>query len=185
MIEWLKWTAPPAIVITIVSPAYAIQYLTVEQAQKAAFPTASQFVWAPVVYTPDQVTAIEKRVGQKILTQGEQVWDAKLDGQSIGFFIIDYVIGKHQVIDYAVALDMDGRVKRVEILQYRESYGGEISNPDWLAQFVGKTSHDPVEIDRDIRNISGATMSSRHVTEGIKRVLAFYGVCLKDVNQAK
>lgn len=180
--QWMKWTTPPAIIISITSPVYAVQYLTVEQAQKLAFPAATQFVWAPVVYTPDKVTAIEMRSGQKVQSQGEQVWRAEAGGQFLGYFIVDYVIGKHLVIDYAVALDPDGCVKRVEILQYRESYGGEISNPDWLAQFVGKTSNDPLEINRDIRNISGATLSSRHVTEGIKRVLALYEVCLKNVN---
>src|SRR5438552_3130049 len=109
MIQWVKWTVPSAIVFTIASPAYA--YLTIEQAQKAVFPAASQFVWAPVVYTPNQIIAIEKLTGQKVLTQGEQVWEAKRGGQSLGFFIIDYVIGKHQVIDYAVALDPDGHVR--------------------------------------------------------------------------
>ena len=54
------------------------------------------------------------------------------------FFIVDYVIGKHLVIDYAVALSPEGTVKQIEILNYRESYGGEIRNPDWRKQFVGK-----------------------------------------------
>jgi Na+-transporting NADH:ubiquinone oxidoreductase subunit NqrC len=67
----------------------------------------------------------------------------------------------------------------VEILEYRESYGGEISNRSWLSQFVGKTSRDPLELDQDIRNISGATLSSRHVTEGVKRILALYETCLR------
>jgi Na+-translocating ferredoxin:NAD+ oxidoreductase RnfG subunit len=116
---------------------------------------------------------------QKVQTKGEQVWKAFAESRFLGFFILDYVIGKHLVIDYAVALDPQGRVLRVEILQYRESYGGEITNEDWLKQFVGKTSRDPLEIGQDIRNISGATLSSRHVTDGIKRVLALYETRLK------
>lgn len=179
MTEWLKWTVPPAIVASVASPVHATQYLSVEQGQKLAFPAATQFVWAPVVYTPAQVAAIEKLSGQSVLARGEQVWRAQAAGRFLGFYIVDYVIGKHLVIDYAVALDPVGRVIRVEILQYREAYGYQVSNPDWLAQFVGKTIHDPVEDDRDIRNISGATLSSRHVTEGIKRVLALYAVVLK------
>jgi Na+-translocating ferredoxin:NAD+ oxidoreductase RnfG subunit len=179
MTEWLRWTAPPAIVLSLASPVYAAQYLTVEQAQKLAFPTATQFVWAPIVYRPDQVAAIEKLSGEKVMSRGEQVWKAENGNQFLGFFLVDYVIGKHLVIDYAVALTPEGSVKQVEILEYRESYGGEVANPDWLAQFDGKTSHDPLEMNRDIRNISGATLSSRHVTEGIKRVLATYDVCLK------
>ena len=107
------------------------------------------------------------------------MWRALVEDRLVGFFIVDYVIGKHLVIDYALALEPDGRVRRVEIMQYRESYGGEITNPRWLEQFVGKTARDPLQVDRDIRNISGATLSSHHVTEGIRRVLAFYETCLR------
>jgi len=85
------------------------------------------------------------------------------------------VIGKHLYIDYAVALNASGAVQRVEILEYRESYGGEITSPSWLAQFVGKTSASPLSVGNDIRNISGATLSSHHVTEGVKKILGLYG----------
>src|SRR5262249_43701142 len=83
----------------------------------------------------------------------------------LGFFVVDYVIGKHAVIDYSVALEPDGRVKAVEVLEYREAYGSEITSHSWLHQFDGKTSRDPVTIDKDIRNISGATLSSDHVAK--------------------
>src|SRR5690348_11367471 len=97
MTEWLRWTAPPAIVLSLASPVYATQYLTVEQAQKLAFPSATQFAWAPVVYRPDQVAAIEKRSGEKVMSRGEQVWKAENGNQFLGFFLVDYVIGKHLV----------------------------------------------------------------------------------------
>jgi len=176
---WVRWAAPPAIVVSIAAPALAMRYLSVEQAQKVAFPDATRFVEAHVIFTPADVAAIERRSGQKVLARGQQVWRAFSGDRMVGFFIVDYVIGKHLVIDYAVALDPNGRVGHVEILEYRESYGGEISNRSWLAQFVGKTSQDPIQLDQDIRNISGATLSSRHVTEGVKRVLALYDTCLR------
>jgi len=179
MSRWLRWTVPPAMIASLASPAFALQYLSVEQAQTAIFPDATQFVASHVVYTPAEVAAIEKQSGQKVRTRGEQVWRAQQGAQLLGFFIVDYVIGKHLVINYAVGLSPDGRVKRVEILEYRESYGGEITNRDWLGQFVGKTSRDPLELDRDIRNISGATLSSQHVTDGVKRILAIYDTCLR------
>lgn len=179
MSDWVRWAAPPAIVVSIAAPAHATQYLSVEQAQKLAFPAATRFVEAHVVFQPSDVTAIERRSGEKVRTRGQQVWRAFVEERLVGFFIVDYVIGKHLVIDYAVALDPDGRVRRVEIMEYRESYGGEINSRSWLEQFVGKTSRDPITVDRDIRNISGATLSSHHVTEGIKRVLAFYETCLR------
>ncbi|HTP83105.1 MAG TPA: FMN-binding protein [Alphaproteobacteria bacterium] len=179
MSGWKAWLVPPAIVIAATVPARATQYLSVADAQRLAFPAATQFQPANVVYTPQQAAAIEKESGQPVRTRGEQVWRAVEGDKFLGFFIVDYVIGKHLVIDYAVALEPDGKVRRVEILEYRESYGFEVANADWLRQFEGKTSRDPVQVEKDIRNISGATLSSHHVTEGVKRVLAFYDVCLR------
>lgn len=182
MTDWIRWAAPVAVVASVASPGYgyAAQYLTVQEAQKLAFPTANRFVEANVIFKPADAEAIEKLSGQRVRTRGEQVWKAQNGDRLLGFFILDYVIGKHLVIDYAIALEPDGKIKQVEILQYREPYGGEIRNPDWLAQFVGKSSKDELEVNKDIINISGATLSSRHVTQGIKRVLAFYEICLKE-----
>src|ERR1700758_5272349 len=148
MIEWLRWALPPAVVMTVVQPVHAVEYLSIPDAQKLAFPNATRFVEAHVVYRPSDVAAIERLSGQKGQTRGEQ--GGKAEGRLLGYFILDYVIGKHEAIDYAVALEPDGRVRRVDILQYRESYGGEIANRDWLGQFVGKTSRDPPEFMKNI-----------------------------------
>ena len=153
MTQWLRWTAPGALVASLASPAQAMQYLTVAEAQKLAFPSATQFAEV----------------------QAGRVWKAQGGGRSLGLFVFDRVIGKHLYIDYAVSLDPAGRVHRVDILQYRESYGGEVRGASWLAQFAGKTSASPLKVNGDIRNISGATLSSMHVTEGVKRILAAYG----------
>jgi hypothetical protein len=150
MTEWIRWSAPAAAVMSFATTAHAVQYLTIPEAQRQAFPSATQFV--------------EVEAGR--------LWRAEAGGRVAGLFVFDRVIGKHLFIDYTVALDPGGRVQSVEILQYRESYGGEIRSPSWLAQFVGKTSSSPLEAGKDIRNISGATLSSMHVTEGVKRILA-------------
>ncbi len=180
MTDWVRvWLAPPALVLTVASPVYGATYLSLDEALKLAFPGADRFVEAHVVFRPADVAAIQKLSGQKVRTRGQQVWRAEAGERLLGFIILDYVIGKHLVIDYAVALEPDGKIRRVDILEYRESYGGEIRSRDWLAQFVGKSGKDRLEVDHDIVNISGATLSSHHVTEGIKRVLAFYDACLK------
>jgi len=153
MTSWVRLTLPAAaIVSSVASPAGAVQYLTVDAAQKLAFPSATRFV-----------------------ENGGATWKAMAGERLLGLFVLDHVIGKHLYIDYAVALDTSGRVTRVEILQYRESYGGEVREASWLAQFVGKANGSTLKVGADIRNISGATLSSMHVTEGVKRVLGAYG----------
>ena len=153
MSQWIRWTAPAAALVSVTSAAHAVQYLSIAQAQKLAFPSATRFVDV----------------------QAGRAWKAEAGGRTIGLFVFDRVVGKHLYIDYTVAIDPGGRVHRVDILQYRESYGGDVRQASWLAQFVGKTSASPLQVDRDIRNISGATLSSHHLTEGVKRVLSLYG----------
>jgi hypothetical protein len=151
-----RWPAFIAAPLTIAVPAaHATTYLTVAQAQQELFPNAS--------FAPLEVKGRER------------VWRSS----SGGWFIVDEVLGKHELITYAVGLDAQGAVTGVEILEYRESHGGEIRDPRWRAQFAGKTVRDPLALDRDVRNISGATLSCRHVTDGIKRLLALYETDLK------
>jgi Na+-translocating ferredoxin:NAD+ oxidoreductase RnfG subunit len=180
MDAWLRWTLPVAAVVATAAPVQAARYLTLEQAQRLAFPEASAFREANVIYRPEDVAAIERLSGVRVRSRGEQVWRAETaDGRLVGFFMLDYVIGKHLVIDYAVALTADGRVRRVEVLEYRESYGGEVAERGWLVQFEGRSLREPLQVDKDIRNISGATLSSHHVTEGVRRVLAIYETRLR------
>ena len=70
-------------------------------------------------------------------------------------------------------------VRGLEVLDYRETYGGEIRNPRWRQQFVGKRPGAALKLDGDIKNISGATLSSRHVTDGVRRLLATYDLLLR------
>lgn len=156
------------------APAFAVTYLSTEQAQKEIFPGKS-FTAAPVKLTPAQRKIIEQQSRVRVLHDDQQVW--RVSGG--GWLIVDEVIGKHEYITYALGLNADGSVRGIEIMEYRESYGGEVRNAKWRAQFTGKTKAAPLELDKDIQNISGATLSSRHVTDGVRRLLAFHNVALR------
>ncbi len=159
----------------LVAPsAFAVQYLTVDQAQKAIFP-GKAFSPAPVKLTSTQRKAIEQASGVRVLRDEQQVW--RVSGG--GWFIVDEVVGKHEFITYAAGLNADGSVKQIEIMDYRETYGDQIRDQKWRAQFVGKTGKSTLRLDSDIKNISGATLSCRHITDGVKRLLAFYEIALK------
>ena len=140
-------------------------YLTIDQAK--------QVLWGdmpmeqiPVELTSAQVDAIEDSSDTNVRNEHLNVWKTQ-DG---GWFIVDQVIGKHENIDIAVALTAGGKVKGIEILTYRETYGSEIKNEAWRAQFYGKDSSEHLELDEQIQNITGATLSCSHVTDGINRL---------------
>jgi len=175
----IRWLAPAAIFGAASVQCIAAQYMSLEQAQTLIFPNAKEFIAAPVTLTPDQVARIERQSGVAIRFPQQQVWRARAEGKLLGWFIVDQVIGKHELITYAAGINLDGSLRQFQILEYREAYGSQIRYTNWRDQFVGKTAADKLELDTDIINISGATMSCRHVTEGIKRLLVFYQVALR------
>ena len=97
----------------------------------------------------------------------------------LGFAQVGSVIGKDQPITFLVAIDPANRLKDVDILVYREPYGGEVAYEAWRKQFTGRTSTASLKLGDDIKNISGATLSCRHITDAVKRLLATYDIALK------
>jgi len=183
--DFSNWWAVPAIVIPALAPAalpvpaYAAQYLTLEQAQQALFPGPSRFVAQPLRLTPEQARAVEKYARVRMRATEQPVWRVETGGRHAGWFVLDEVFGKHEFITYAVALDAGGAVKGLEILDYRETHGGEVREPAWRAQFTGKRYGAGLRLGEEITNISGATLSCKHISEGVRRVLALHQAALK------
>jgi len=178
----IRWLAPAAILSAASAPCYGVQYMSLEQAQGLIFAQAQEFVPAPVTLTPDQIERIERQSGVKVRGPRQQAWEARSGGKLIGWFIVDQVIGKHDLITYAAGINLDGSLRQFQVIEYREAYGYQVRELRWRDQFVGKTIADPLKVGTDIVNISGATMSCQHVTEGIKRLLAFFEVVLRNVS---
>jgi Na+-translocating ferredoxin:NAD+ oxidoreductase RnfG subunit len=98
----------------------------------------------------------------------------------LGYVVVDAVVGKTELIDYAVGIGLDGTIRQVEILAYRESHGAEIRLPAWRRQFIGKGAEAALRIGDDITNISGATLSCTHVAEGVRRIVAIVALARRD-----
>lgn len=163
---------PVASVVAAI-PAFAAMYLTIEQAQALLFPGASLTEDFRTL-SKEQIRVIETASGVNVLNRRLKAWRVSTGG----WFIIDEVLGKHEFIPFVLALDKDGAIRGIEILEYHEAYGDQIRLRAWRAQFVGKRSGARLKLDADIKNISGATLSCRHVTDGVKRLLATYAVVL-------
>jgi len=181
MSDWIRTIIVPAAIVVGAGPiaCYATTYLTVEQAQKICFPEATEFVSADVKLSSAQMKAIESDSGVRVRLNTQKVWRANKDGKLLGFLILDEVLGKHEFITWVLALNADGSVKQIEILDYRETYGYEIRNEKWRAQFYGKKHGAKLKLDDDIKNVGGATLSCRHISDGVKRLLSFYDLALK------
>lgn len=175
-----RWLAPAAAIFAAGTPqCIAAQYMTVEQARMLIFPQAQEYIAAPLTLTAEQMQRIEAASGVRSRTPQQQIWQVKAGGKLIGWFFIDQVVGKHELITYAIGLNPDGSVRQFQIVEYQEAYGYQIRDVKWRDQFVGKTLNDTLAVGTDIANISGGTMSCRHMTDGIKRLLHLHNQLLR------
>ncbi len=151
--------------------AFAVDYLSAEQAARLMFPDAESFEVRDLALDAGQLQQLNAQ-GIRGRSANWSVRVARKSGATLGYVITDEVIGKFELISYAVGIALDGSVRQVEILAYRESHGFEIRLPAWRHQFVGKGSGSALRVGEDIANISGATLSCTHVTEGVRRIVA-------------
>jgi len=107
-----------------------------------------------------------------VYVDSAEVYRVSRDGTLLGFAQVRNVKGKDQPITYLVATDSADALRDVDILTYREPYGGEVAYEPWRRQFRGKTAGAPLQVGKDIRNVSGATISTNAVTRGVRRALA-------------
>ena len=180
----MNWKPSPLLLIALAAVsaplvAHAKIYVSVEQAQKILKPN-KPLVKTPIIVTDELQDKMRSASSNRHPFQGDRIWKAS-DGS---WFIVDEVVGKHEMITYAVALSPSGAVTGIEILEYVESYGYEVAEAQWRKQFIGKTAADPIKLNQDIQNIGGATLSCKHLTDGVKRVVALYDIALKNQSLA-
>lgn len=147
-------------------------YASAEDAQRELFPDATSFDAVQLSLSDTQLQEIARLAGPQAGHGKLSVWTARHGATVLGHVFIDEVIGREDFITYAVGIRADGQLLPVRVLEYRESHGGEIRNPRWLAQFAGRSSLQQLRFRTDIKNIAGATLSSEHVTAGVRRILA-------------
>ena len=151
----------------------AAVFMEIEQAQKVLCPQADVFENVPLSWDDAQLATLAKLSDTRVPRHfNPKCWRAVAAHKALGWVVFDRVIGKYDLIDYAAGFDAQGVATGVEILAYRESHGSEIRQPAWRKQFVGKKGPASMRFADDIRNVSGATLSCQHVTEGMQRLSA-------------
>lgn len=166
-------------VVALVSPrvASAYVYWTPEALLASYFPAPTAV--EAVAYHPDDATRERLRaaLGQALPWDTVTVYVGRAGGAVTGYTILDHQLGQHEPIDFGVLFQPDGVVARVEVLVYREAYGDGVRGEAFRRQFVGLGPSAPMRPGKDIRIVSGATISTRSISVGVRRaavVLAAY-----------
>jgi len=118
-------------------------------------------------------------------------FEAKKDGQTVGYVVQSFGKGYSSYINTMVAVDRDFKVGKINILGHAETPGlGDEIETDWFKnQFMGKDSDHLKVLKTDtteyIQAISGATISSRAVAEdAVKNGIAFLVKTVKEGDKA-
>lgn len=185
--EWPLLTAAAlsAAALAPVQIVVAAEFLSIDDAQHSLFVQADRFEEIIPVLTSAQQRAVMDLAGPQPPHRSLRVWRAMQGTSLLGHVFLDEVIGRQDFITYAVGIDVAGRSTNLEVLAYRESHGAEIRNAAWREQFKGREGLRQLRFRADIKNIAGATLSSEHVTQGVRWLTALWQVILRpDENPA-
>ena len=149
-------------------------FLTAEEASRQLFPDCAAAAPRVLAATP----ALQQRI-RDLLGRPPSLWEESYRITTItradtvaGFVVVVEEIGKHRPITFAVGVRPDGKLHDMAVLAYREAYGGEIKDRRFLAQYHDKGLGDPLLPYRDVRNISGATLSVQATGRAARKAIA-------------
>ena len=157
----------PAALITVSAPALALDVQNLEAAQQRLFPGAT-LLPADFKLSPEQFERLKSEYRVPALRPAVKAWRASTGG----WLFLDQVYGLNDIVTYLVAVDQAGKVSGIEILVCAEGYCG-VAVPEWRAEFVGQVhgKWNPADV---VTNISGTTLSTIHIAEGVKKILAIH-----------
>ncbi len=150
---------------------HAEVFMSEEEAMKIVLPKSQRVRKEMLQLTQDRKDLIEQRIGWKFPEQAFEVYIGETGEKIDGYAMVHNTIGKHKHMTYMVGVDAKGACSDVELLVFREARGSEVGRKRFNVQYEGKTVLDPIRINKDIINITGATMSVRSISAGVKRVL--------------
>lgn len=150
---------------------HAEVFMTEDDAVKIMLPKSQRVRKEVLRLSQDKKDVIEQRIGWKFPEESFELYIGETGDKIDGYAMIHNTIGKHKHMTYMVGVDAKGACSNVELLVFREAKGSEVGRKRFNVQYEGKTVSDPIRINKDIINISGATMSVRSISAGVKRVL--------------
>jgi Na+-translocating ferredoxin:NAD+ oxidoreductase RnfG subunit len=146
-------------------------FMSEEEAVKTVLPKSQQVRKEVIRLTQEKKELIERQIGWKFPENTFELYIGETNGKIDGYAMVHNTIGKHKHMTYMVGVDSTGACSDVELLVFREARGSEVRRKRFNSQYEGKTVSDPIRLNKDIINISGATMSVRSLNAGVKRVL--------------
>lgn len=141
---------------------------------KSYYSANAELKFEKFIIPHDVKRRVESSAGQKFYKEFVYLWRVYEKDELMSVAILDNVNGKSLPITFLTIFDINGNIITVEVLKYREPYGGQVTEKGWLKQFSNKNSGNNFDVGKDISTISGATISVNSVTKGIKKLTLLF-----------
>lgn len=155
-------------------PAPAKVFLTVDEALALAFPDC-EIERRNVFLSDEQMARARELAGVEIAGALVRPYVARCDGKDAGTAYFDTHRVRTLPETLMVVVDPEGQVRRIEILAFREPEE-YIPREIWYRQFDDQALDDELDLKREIRGVTGATLTARVTTDAVRRVLALHRV---------
>ena len=126
---------------------------------------------------------IQNKVRQRFFRDELNIWEITTKDTLKYYAILDNVKGKSLPITFLSIFNQKGTVFDTFIIKYRESYGGEVGNKNWLNQFIDYSDKSDYKVGSSISGISGATISVKSVTKGINKLSILIYTIIQNLNE--
>lgn len=159
--------------LCMAGPAWgSVYYLNGPQAQQLLFPGAT-FTEDFRIMTDRQMRDLKSEAMAPISDRTIRMWKVSTGG----YFFIDQVDGLDTTVTYAIALDANGVVLGIEVMECLSEYS-KVRLPEWRVQFKGKKV-GTLWKKGEIENISGTTLSCVHITDGVRKILTAFNMIVQ------
>ena len=149
--------------------------VTVEEALDLAFPGAAT-ERETLFLSDEERAAVAERSGAEVSSGLATRYVARsADGSVVGWAYLDTHRVRTLPETLMIVLDADGTVGRVEVVTFREPLE-YMPREEWYEQYNGQILDDDLALKRDIRHVTGATLTARATTEAVRRVLALHEI---------
>jgi hypothetical protein len=173
----------PIALVAVALPARAVVFHSQAGALELAFPEAERIETDTYLLTKEQVETVQKSARSRLDSRIAKFYIGWKGGERLGYAFIDVHNVRTLPEAFMVVLALDGSVSSLRVLAFHEPLD-YLPSERWFDQFGGKTLADPLRLGRDVHGIMGAPLSTRAVTDSVRRVLALYDLLLSDATAA-
>ena len=164
--------------LLVAAPSEAKVYFSKSEAIDLAFPEVDDVESRTYVLDGAQTEAIQSLAKSKLESKLVTVYTGRRGGEVVGYAFIDVHRVRTLPEAFLVVLSPAGEVRTLRVLAFYEPE--EYAPADrWLEQFHEKTLSRDLRLDGQIHGIAGSTLTSRAVTGGVRRALAYFQVLVQ------